>query len=89
MTFATCFDCKRPAFWLERAVTKPAVRSAGLEPADHLVCATIDPALAWTTAMFLTETLGFTGSGAARHRARLPARSVGIMLGADTTCIRN
>ena len=28
MTFATCLDRRRPAFWLERAVTKPTVLPA-------------------------------------------------------------
>ena len=41
LAFPTKLDCRRPAFWLERAVTKPTVRAAGLEPADHLVGATI------------------------------------------------
>ena len=36
-TVATCFDCRRPAFWLERAVTEPAVLLAGHDLADHLV----------------------------------------------------
>ena len=36
-TVATCFDCRRPAFWLERAVTKTTMLLAGQELADHLV----------------------------------------------------
>ena len=36
-TVATCFECWRPAFWLERAVTKPTVLPAGQELADHRV----------------------------------------------------
>ena len=38
LAFATCFDCRRPTFWLERAVTQPAVLLAGHDlGADHLV----------------------------------------------------
>ena len=46
---ATCLACSRPAFW-ERAVAKPTVRLAGLEPADHLVAAACNPAFARTIA---------------------------------------
>ena len=45
------------------------MRLAGLEPADHLVGAACNPAFAWTTAMFGTETLGVSVGGAARHGA--------------------
>ena len=38
LAFATCLDCRRPAVWLERAVTKPTVLLAGHDLAvDHLV----------------------------------------------------
>ena len=65
MTFATSLDCRRPAFWLERAVTKPTVLLAGQELADHLVGATRNKAWIDTAAVFGTETLAFSGSGAA------------------------
>ena len=65
---ATCFDCSRPALW-ECAVTKPTVRCAGLELADHLVGASCNPAFAFTAAMFATETPGVRGGGAIRHGA--------------------
>ena len=64
-------DCRRPAFRLQRAVTKPTVRAAGLEPADHVIGATIDPAFTWTTAVFGAETLVVSVGGAARNGARL------------------
>ena len=67
-TFATCFECRCPAFW-ECAVTKPTVRFAGLEPADHLVGAACNPAFACTAAMFGTETLALRSGGAVRHGA--------------------
>ena len=65
---ATCFDCSRPALW-ECAVTKPTVRCAGLESADHLVAAACNPAFAWTTAMFDTEPSGARDGGAVQHGA--------------------
>ena len=71
LAFTTNLDCRRPAFWLERAVTFAAVLPAGLEPADHHVGATIDPAFTWTTAVLATETFAMRGGGAARHGARL------------------
>ena len=67
-TVATCFACRRPAFW-ECAVTKPTVRLAGLEPADHLVAAACNPAFACTTTMFGTEALALRSGGAVQHRA--------------------
>ena len=71
-TVATSLDCRRPAFWLERAVTKTTVLLAGHDLAvDHLVGATRNKAWTCTTAMFGTETLAFRDSGAARHGARL------------------
>ena len=71
LAFTTSFDCRRPAFWLERTVTKPTVCCAGQELADHLVGATRNKAWAFATAVFGTETLANRGSGATRHRARL------------------
>ena len=65
---ATCFDRRRPAFW-KCAVTKPTVRCAGLEPADHLVAAACNPAFACTAAMFGAETLADRGGGAVQHGA--------------------
>ena len=65
---ATCFVRSRPAIW-ECAVTKPTVRPAGLEPADHLVAAACNPAFACTAAMFAAETPAVRGSGAAHHGA--------------------
>ena len=65
---ATCFDRRRPAFW-KCAVTKPTVRCAGLEPADHLVAAACNPAFAFAAAVFCTEAPGSRGGGAVRHGA--------------------
>ena len=65
---ATCLACSRPAFW-ERAVAKPTVRLAGLEPADHLVAAACNPAFPFTATVFGAETLAFGGGGAIRHGA--------------------
>ena len=67
----TSLECRRPAFWLERAVTKPTVRLAGQELADHLVGATRNEAWIDTAAVLGTETLAFRRGGATRHRARL------------------
>ena len=69
--FAASLECRRPAFWLERAVTISTVRLAGLEPADHHVGATIDPGFICTSTVFGTETLAFSGGGAAGRGARL------------------
>ena len=69
-TVATEPFCSCPAIW-KCAVTFPTVRLAGLEPADHLVGATIDPAFTRTTAVFDTETSGVRVGGAARHGAHL------------------
>ena len=67
---ATCFQRSHPACW-KCAVTKPTVYLAGLEPADHQVGATFNPAFTCTTAMCCTETLALRGGGTAPHRARL------------------
>ena len=67
-TVAACFKSSRPAFW-ECTVTKPTVRSAGLEPADHLVAATYNPAFACTIAVFLAETFRVCVGGAVQHGA--------------------
>ena len=54
--FPTSLHCRRPAF-CERAVTKPTVLFAGLEPADHIVGAARNPTFSGTAAMFATENL--------------------------------
>ena len=68
LAVAACFACRRPAFW-ECAVTKPTVRWAGLEPADHFVGAACNPAFACTTTVFYAETPGSRGGGTIQHRA--------------------
>ena len=71
-TVATSLDCRRPAFWLKRAVTKPTVLPAGHDLAvDHLVGATRNKAWISATAVFDTEALASGGGGAACHGARL------------------
>ena len=47
------------------------MRYAGLEPADNLVGATLNPTFACTTTMLDAETLASRGGAAARHGARL------------------
>ena len=54
LAFTTSLECRRPAFWLERAVTFATVRCASLKPADHHVGATINPAFTWTTTVLGT-----------------------------------
>ena len=67
----TCLDYSRPAFF-DFAVTNPTMRLAGHDlGANHHVRAAGNKALAWTTAMFGTETLANSGGGAVRHGARL------------------
>ena len=74
LAVSTCLDCRRPAFW-ECAVTKPTVRLASQELADHLVGAACNEAWLGTTTVFGTETLALRGGGAARHKAWLPLAS--------------
>ena len=71
LAFTTKPDCRHPAFRLERTVTFATVCLAGLEPADHLVGATIDPAFTCTTTVFGTATLASRGGDAACHGAQL------------------
>ena len=62
--------CSCPAFW-QCAVTQPTMRCAGLEPADHLVGAALDPAFTSTFTVFGAETLATITSGAIQHGALL------------------
>ena len=64
-TVTTCLDCRRPAFF-KCTVTQPTVRMAGLFLGiDHRVQAAGNEARAWTTAVFVAETLTNRGGGAA------------------------
>ena len=86
--FATFPDRRRPAIW-KCTVTKPTVRPASLEPADHLVGASIDPAFTCTTAVFCTETLVVSVGSAARYGARL-LLSIAVFLAmfrSTTVCV--
>ena len=71
LAFATCFDCRRPAFF-ECTVTMTTVRMAGHDlGADHLVTAARNKVWAHSAAVFDTETLALRGGGAVCHGARL------------------